>query len=73
MLKNIEGIVFYLSFAKSKLDTKCLEHQKAKEEINTLIKELEEYKPRTNRGKKDGNDWISEIKENLTKGKQMRI
>lgn len=34
-------IIFYLSFAKSKLDKNCEEHQKAKEEIDEIIKQIE--------------------------------
>lgn len=73
MLEIGEKIIFYLSFAKSKLDKNCKEHQKAKDEINTLIKELKEYEPRVNGEKKDSDDWISEIMNNLTQGKQMKI
>lgn len=30
----LDKIIFYLSFAKSKLDRNCKEHEKAKEEID---------------------------------------
>lgn len=40
MLKEKEKIIFYLTFAKSKLNLRSEKHRKAKEEINNLIKEL---------------------------------
>lgn len=40
MLEVREKIIFYLTFAKSKLDAKCVEHVKAKEEINAIIEQL---------------------------------
>ncbi len=36
----LDEIIFYLSFAKSKLDRNCEEHQKAKKEIDEIIDEL---------------------------------
>lgn len=42
MLTTSEKIIFYLTFAKSKLNLKCEKHRKAKEEINKLIEELKE-------------------------------
>ena len=42
MLVENQKIIFYLSFAKSKLNLKCKEHSKAKEEIDSLIKRIEE-------------------------------
>lgn len=36
----LEKIIFYLSFAKSKLNRNCEEHQKAKEEIDEIIKKI---------------------------------
>lgn len=41
MLEINKKIIFYLSFAKSKLDRKCEEHQKAREEIEEIIKQIE--------------------------------
>ena len=41
MLEVNQKIIFYLSFAKSKLDKNCEEHQKAREEIDDLIKYLQ--------------------------------
>lgn len=41
MLEINKKIIFYLSFAKSKLDKNCKEHQKAKGEIDDLIKYLQ--------------------------------
>lgn len=40
MLTTSEKIIFYLTFAKSKLNLKCENHRKAKEEIEELIKTL---------------------------------
>jgi len=40
MLDKNKKIIFYLSFAKSKLDKQCKEHDKAREEIDEIIKEL---------------------------------
>lgn len=42
MLEMNKKIIFYLSFAKSKLDLKCKEHQKAKEEIDVLINQIKQ-------------------------------
>lgn len=42
MLEKNKEIIFYLTFAKSKLDKNCKEHQKAKEEIDEIIRQLEE-------------------------------
>jgi len=42
MLEINKKIIFYLSFAKSKLDKKCKEHEKAREEIDEIIKQLGE-------------------------------
>lgn len=42
MLKEKEKIIFYLTFAKSKLNLKSEKHRKAREEIDRLIKELKE-------------------------------
>ncbi len=36
----LDKIIFYLSFAKSKLDRNCEEHQKARGEIDEIIDEL---------------------------------
>ena len=47
MLEINKKIIFYLSFAKSKLDKNCKEHQKAKGEIDDLIKYLQD-EPRIN-------------------------
>jgi len=44
MLEINKKIIFYLSFAKSKLDKKCKEHEKAREEIDEIIKQLGEWK-----------------------------
>lgn len=40
MLEINKRIIFYLSFAKSKLDKQCKEHDKAREEIDKIIEEL---------------------------------
>lgn len=40
MLNKNKKIIFYLSFAKSKLDKKYKEHDKAREEIDEIIEEL---------------------------------
>lgn len=37
----LDKIIFYLSFAKSKLDRNCEEHQKAREEIDEIIEKIE--------------------------------
>ncbi len=42
MLKIKEKIIFYLTFAKSKLNRECKEHQKSREEIDKIIKQLGE-------------------------------
>ncbi len=36
----LDKIIFYLSFAKSKLDKNCEKHQKAKEEIDEIIEKI---------------------------------
>lgn len=41
MLEINNKIIFYLSFAKSKLNKDCLEHKRAKEEIDEIIEKLE--------------------------------
>lgn len=50
MLSTSEKIIFYLTFAKSKLYLKCEKHRKAKEEIDELINKLKESE----------NKWIDE-------------
>lgn len=40
MLEMKEKIIFYLTFAKSKLNDDCIAYQKAKEEIDTIIEKL---------------------------------
>ena len=40
MLEMREKIIFYLTFAKAKLDDNCIAYQKAKEEINAIIEQL---------------------------------
>lgn len=42
MLEIKEKIIFYLTFAKSKLNKDCKEHQKSREEIDEIIKQLGE-------------------------------
>ena len=42
MLERNKKIIFYLSFAKSKLNLKCKVHQKAKEEIDSLINQIKQ-------------------------------
>lgn len=44
----LEKIIFYLEFAKSKLNKNCKEHQKAKNEINEIIKKLKESEANDN-------------------------
>ena len=39
-MKDIKLIIFYLNFAKSRLDNNILSHRKAKEEITKIIKDL---------------------------------
>lgn len=41
MLEMKEKIILYLTFAKTKLDLKVVAHQKAMEEINQIITNLE--------------------------------
>lgn len=43
-MEDIDNIIFYLNFAKSKLDTKYLGHKKAREEIDEIINMLKEDK-----------------------------
>ena len=37
----VEELLFYLIFAKTKLNKDCKEHQKAKEEITKLIERIQ--------------------------------
>lgn len=40
-MKDIEEkTIFYLTFAKSKLNLKCEKHKKAREEIDSILREL---------------------------------
>lgn len=39
-MKDVKLIIFYLNFAKSRLDNNNLRHRKAKEEITSIIENL---------------------------------
>lgn len=38
----LDKVIFYLQFAKSKLDKSCMEHQEARNEIDEIIDYLRE-------------------------------
>jgi len=50
-MEDKEKIIFYLNFAKSKLDNNNLSHKKASKEIEKIIERLKLQKNRRNYGK----------------------